>query len=30
MTVLHIIMMAPYIQTNSEELYVYNNDVTYY
>ena len=22
--------MAPYIQTNNEELYLYNNDVTYY
>ena len=21
---------APYIQTNNEELYLYNNDVTYY
>ena len=30
MTVIHIIMMAPYIQTNNEELYLYNNDVTYY
>ena len=27
---LHIILMAPYIQTNNEELYLYNNDVTYY
>ena len=30
MTVLHIILMEPYIQTNNEELYLYNNDVTYY
>ena len=30
MTVTHIILMAPYIQTNTEELYLYNNDVTYY
>ena len=30
MTVIHIIMMSPYIQTNNEELYVYNNDVTHY
>ena len=30
MTVIHIILMAPYIQTNNEELYIYNNDVTYY
>ena len=30
MTVIHIILMAPYIQTNNEELYFYNNDVTYY
>ena len=30
MTVLHIILMAPYIQTNNEELNLYNNDVTYY
>ena len=30
MTVIHIILMAPYIQTNNEELYLYNNDVTYY
>ena len=30
MTVIHIILMAPYIQTNDEELYLYNNDVTYY
>ena len=29
MTVIHIIMVA-YIQTNNEELYLYNNDVTYY
>ena len=29
MTVIHIILMAPYIQTNNEELYLYNNDVTY-
>ena len=29
MTVIHIILMAP-IQTNNEELYLYNNDVTYY
>ena len=28
MTVIHIILMAPYIQTNNEELYLYNNDVT--
>ena len=28
MTVIHIILMAPYIQTNNEELYLY--DVTYY
>ena len=28
-TVIHIILMAPYIQTNNEELYLYNNDVTY-
>ena len=25
-----VILMAPYIQTNNEELYLYNNDVTYY
>ena len=30
MTVIHIILMAPYIQTNNEDLYVYNNDVTFY
>ena len=30
MTVIHIILMAPYIQTNNEELYLYNNDVTYH
>ena len=30
MTVIYIIMMALYIQTNNEELYLYNNDVTYY
>ena len=30
MTVIHIILMAPYIQTNNEEQYLYNNDVTYY
>ena len=30
MTVIHIILMGPYIQTNNEELYLYNNDVTYY
>ena len=30
MTVIHIILMAPYIQTNNDELYFYNNDVTYY
>ena len=30
MTVKHIILMAPYTQTNNEELYLYNNDVTYY
>ena len=30
MTVKHIILMAPYIPTNNEELYLYNNDVTYY
>ena len=30
MTVIYIILMAPYIQTNNEELYLYNNDVTYY
>ena len=30
MTVIHIIPMAPYIQTYNEELYLYNNDVTYY
>ena len=30
MTVIHIILMAPYIQTNNEELYFYNNDVTHY
>ena len=30
MTVIHIILKAPYIQTNNEELYLYNNDVTYY
>ena len=30
MTVIHIILMAPYIQTNNEKLYLYNNDVTYY
>ena len=30
MAVIHIILMAPYIQTNNEELYLYNNDVTYY
>ena len=29
MTVIPIILMAPYIQTNNEELYLYNNDVTY-
>ena len=29
-TVIHIILVAPYIQTNNEELYLYNNDVTYY
>ena len=28
MTVIHIILMAPYIETNNEELYLYNNDVT--
>ena len=28
--VIHIILMAPYIQTNNEELYLYNNDVMYY
>ena len=28
--ILYIILMAPYIQTNNEELYLYNNDVTYY
>ena len=27
MTVIHIILMA---QTDNEELYLYNNDVTYY
>ena len=28
---MYIILMAPYIiQTNNEELYLYNNDVTYY
>ena len=27
---IHIILMAPYIQTNNEELNLYNNDVTYY
>ena len=30
MTVIHIILMAPYIQTKNDELYLYNNDVTYY
>ena len=30
MTVIHIILMAPHIQTNNEELYLYNNNVTYY
>ena len=30
MTVIHIILMAPYIQANNEELHLYNNDVTYY
>ena len=34
MTIIHIILMAPYtiqcIQTNNGELYLYNNDVTYY
>ena len=30
MTVIHIILMAPDIQTNNEELYLYNNDVKYY
>ena len=30
MNVIHIILMGPYIQTNNEELYLYNNDVTYY
>ena len=30
MTVILIMPMAPYIQTNNEELYLYNNDVTYY
>ena len=30
MTVIHIILMAPHILTNNEELYLYNNDVTYY
>ena len=30
MTVIHIILMGPYIQTNNEALYLYNNDVTYY
>ena len=30
MTVIHIILMAPYIQTDNEELYLYKNDVTYY
>ena len=30
MTVIHIILMAPYIQTNNDELYLYNNEVTYY
>ena len=30
MTVIHIIIMAPYIQTNNEELYLYYNDVRYY
>ena len=30
MTIIHIILMAPYKQTNNEELYLYNNDVTYY
>ena len=30
MTVIHSILMAPYIHTNNEELYLYNNDVTYY
>ena len=29
-TVIHIILMAPYMQTNNEELHLYNNDVTYY
>ena len=27
---IHIILMAPYMETNNEELYLYNNDVTYY
>ena len=30
MTIIHIILMAPYIQTNNEELYLYIDDVTYY
>ena len=30
MTVIHIILMAKYIENNNEELYLYNNDVTYY
>ena len=30
MTVIHIILMAPYIQTKNEEIYLYNYDVTYY
>ena len=31
MTVIHIILMAPYnSQTNNEELYLYNNYVMYY
>ena len=29
MTGIHIILIAPYIQTNNEELHLYNNDVTY-
>ena len=30
MNVIHIILMAPYIQTNNEEQYLSNNDITYY
>ena len=32
MAIIHIILMAPYTvyTDNNEELYLYNNDVTYY